>query len=36
MAEGVAVARAAIDAGHAAAALERLVAESVAARTDGL
>jgi anthranilate phosphoribosyltransferase len=36
MTEGVSAARAAIDAGHAAAALERLVAESVAARTDGL
>jgi anthranilate phosphoribosyltransferase len=36
MAEGVVTARAAIDQGHAAAALERLVAESVAARTDGL
>src|SRR4051812_26197697 len=36
MDEGVAAARAAIDGGHAAAALERLVAESVAARTDGL
>jgi anthranilate phosphoribosyltransferase len=36
MAEGVTAARAAIDDGRAAAALDRLVAESVEARTDGL